>query len=78
MIKAIIKLKGGLERYNQEGKREIIVSTPGKNIEEILCESGIPLEQVNLIITNGALEKDIKRKLVDGDVVEVIPVIEGG
>ena len=73
-----VLLKGGLERHVENGAKELVVTEAGKTVREILEAHGIPMDQVQMVVVEGALRQDLDIEIADGKAYKVIPIIEGG
>lgn len=71
-------LHGHLWRHHAEGRR--CWEAPwqeGSSIDDFLKASGIPVDQVMMVLVNGT-RKGLAFRLRRGDHVELLPVVDGG
>jgi len=77
-LKVIVQLKGNLQWYEKEKRREIVMEEQDLTPEKIIDQLNIPRNQIQLILVNDTRIIDDKLVLNENDVVKIIPVIEGG
>lgn len=73
-----VLLKGGLDHHVKDGAKELLVTQAGKTVRQVLEEHGVPLDQVQMVVVEGALSQDLDVEVADGKEFKVIPIIEGG
>ncbi len=79
-MKLTVYLKGHLQWYDKEKRREINLEVSETDLtpRKVLQMLNVPLNQVQFVSINEVQEKDMDKILKDGDTMHVIPVIEGG
>ncbi|MBI3987985.1 MAG: MoaD/ThiS family protein [candidate division NC10 bacterium] len=81
-MKIELRLFATLRRYLPPGSERgkvLLDLQDGLTVEGLIERLGIPPELAELTVVNGrTLERDLKEKLRDGDVVSIFPPIAGG
>lgn len=74
-----VNLYGGLEKYSKEGKRKknLIEVSEGSSVRDIIKLSGIPEEEVKIIMVNG-VHATFDYELSNNDEVSLFPLLYGG
>lgn len=73
---ANVHLNLTLIKYKNKKEFEVVIEQPA-HLTDILCEAGIPPNEVGLVIKNGKWAP-INCEVTDNDTIELFPHLSGG